>query len=625
MTLTGPKKEIVICGIPFGTSKEREALLRAKEAGATAIQIYTFWKDFEPIEKGNFDWSFYDREVELIRETGLKYVPFILMGPKYASPSWWLNSKEHKGLRCLEHHRTSPIESIWNVKFRKEITRVLEAFAKHYLPMDVLESIQPGICGDYGEAIFPVHGNWPGDYHTHQGYWCDDEEARKDFQTAMLKKYKELDHLNRTWKTNYQDIKEVVPVLPHEITSRVALFDMIEWYRKSMTDFAGFWLQECRRIFPQLPVYLCTGGNEDPEHGSSFSSQAKVAAKYKCGLRLTNEGNKFYENFYWTALTKSACDYYGAYLGLEPVGPVTKKGVATRIFSSAAFGNRQIFHYYSNLFDEENQSLPAALVSKQYSNLISEDRGNCEIAIMWPSFMATLQGGTPEILKKSLIWMRKRYDCLPVNEEMILDGALAKYKILVIPVSGFTSEEVLLKIVSWVRTGGVLLAAGNMRNLNLQDVWEYNVLFGITKESDEVAGHCSQYVNDNADFKHFSALQKFSACKAWTNLDSDTVLLSSTVDEVGYSDTRTWKCSTVFYKKNAEGIAIYYHGLVEFEEDEESLFSDQGAFLLLLKDLITQFTTAIDLSPTRGEIARAMIHNKKYSLTEVGEIIEVLK
>lgn len=60
----------------------------------------------------------------------------------------------------------------------------LAAFAAHYGPWNVLESVQPGICGDYGEAIFPVLGNWPGDYHTHQGFWCGGEDAAASFRAA---------------------------------------------------------------------------------------------------------------------------------------------------------------------------------------------------------------------------------------------------------------------------------------------------------------------------------------------------------------------------------------------------------------------------------------------------------
>ncbi len=110
--------EIVVCGVPFETDQEVEALRQLKRIGVTSVQIYTFWKNFEPSGRGQFDWSFYDREVRLIQEAGLKYFPFLLLGPKYAAPQWWLDSPEHVGLRCLEHGKTSLVESIWNPEWR---------------------------------------------------------------------------------------------------------------------------------------------------------------------------------------------------------------------------------------------------------------------------------------------------------------------------------------------------------------------------------------------------------------------------------------------------------------------------------------------------------------------------
>ena len=85
-------REIVVCGVPFETSQEKVALRKLKDIGVTSVQIYTFWKKIEPDGRGKFDWAFYDREVALIQEAGLKYVPFLLMGPKYAASQWWLES-----------------------------------------------------------------------------------------------------------------------------------------------------------------------------------------------------------------------------------------------------------------------------------------------------------------------------------------------------------------------------------------------------------------------------------------------------------------------------------------------------------------------------------------------------
>lgn len=78
--------EIVVCGVPFEAPFEMDALLRLKDLGVTSIQIYTFWRDFEPEQRNQFDWSLYDSQVSSLQKADLKYVPFILMGPKYAAP-----------------------------------------------------------------------------------------------------------------------------------------------------------------------------------------------------------------------------------------------------------------------------------------------------------------------------------------------------------------------------------------------------------------------------------------------------------------------------------------------------------------------------------------------------------
>ncbi|HEY3341333.1 MAG TPA: family 14 glycosylhydrolase, partial [Anaerolineae bacterium] len=390
------QQEIVVCGVPFETEHEQDALRQLKDLGVTSVQIYTFWKDFEPSGRGQFDWRFYDREVELIQKAGLKYVPFILMGPKYAVPQWWLDDPKHAGLYCLEHHKYNPIESIWNPAFRVEISRVLQSFAAHYLPMNVLESIQPGICGDYGEAIMPVHGNWPGDYHTHRGYWCAGEDAQASFIKWLTRKYQSAKALNAAWRSHYRALREVTPFMPHQTPSRTALFDMLDWYNDSMTEYSEFWLRECRAAFPQTSVYLCTGGSEEPEHASSFSSQARVAGKHGCGIRLTNEGNKFYDNFFITAYTESACNLYGAYMGLEPVGPITDKGVVARIFGSADYGNRQMFHYFTNLFEEGVKPRPSTEGFKKYIPMIQERPMPETVGFFWPGYYAALNGGMPE-------------------------------------------------------------------------------------------------------------------------------------------------------------------------------------------------------------------------------------
>jgi hypothetical protein len=60
---------------------------------------------------------------------------------------------------------------------------------EHYSPQGIFESINLGISGDYGEAIYPAIGNWPTKYHSHPGFWCGDALAAADFRRAMSELY----------------------------------------------------------------------------------------------------------------------------------------------------------------------------------------------------------------------------------------------------------------------------------------------------------------------------------------------------------------------------------------------------------------------------------------------------
>ncbi len=616
-----PEHEIVVCGIPFGQNDEKDCLQIARDCGITSVQVYTHWNRFEPAARGEFDWSFYDRQVDLIYNAGLLYVPFVIMGPRYAAPGWWLNSGQHQGLTCLEHHKVCPVKSIWNPAFRFEIIRVLEAFSQHYGSMGVLESIQPGICGDYGEAIFPVTGNWPGFYHTHRGFWCGGEDARQNFKFWAEAKYRKVEQLNAAWRTHLSSFKEVEPFLPHRAPSRTAYFDQVDWYRGCMTEYSEFWLAQCRQVFPNTPVYLCTGGMEEPEHASLFSDQAKAAAKYHSGLRLTNEGNQFFDNFFLTAYTKSACDFYGAYLGLEPVGPMTDNGVVARMFGSAAYGNRQIFHYYDNLFKPGGST--AAKAVKEYAGLIQERPFGEAVAFFWPGYFTALDLSKYQPIHEAISFVRKFCNCLPVNEQMILDGALEKYNLLIIPFACFSKSEVLKKIAVWVESGGVVFAAGRVTDLELENIPEFDIIFGITSLSEEAIGHNVQHVSEDNLFPRFSVFKQFYSGTAWMNLDPGTILLTATTEgkEAGF-DAEVHKVSTTFYHPSGAGLGIFYCGRIEFKEDSEAIWQDQGMYKALLQDVLANFSKSTDLTPGSDEIARAQIDGALYAL-KPGKIVKI--
>lgn len=627
--------EIVVCQIPdFNRPDIRDILRQIKESGATSVQIYTFWRDFEPNAEGVFEWDYFDRQVSLIKEAGLRWVPFILMGPKYAAPIWWLCDPRHVGLVCLEHGKTSPIDSIWSPGIREQVDRVLRAFAEHYLPWDVIESVQPGICGDYGESIMPVHGNWPGDYHTHGGYWCGGEDAAESLRTAMKRKYGTISALNAAWNSCYPDFASVKPFLPHKATSRTALFDEIEWYRDSMTDFVDFWLATCRRYFPDTPIYMCTGGNEEPEHASDFAAQAKVCAKYNAGIRLTNECNRFIENFFLTSYTHSACEFYGAYLGLEPVGGLTPEGVGARMFGTAVYGNRQIMYYYGNIFkmpSGEDTSIYDARTQRFMEGLplLTERRTECDTAFFWPGMMGALGRGIPDGIRPVVSFIRRMATVMPVNERMIADGALERYKLLIMPVSGFASRETLLRIVDYVKSGGVVFAVGRMTDHELAPVPEYDELFGITPDSDAGMGGAHYKIVDTERFPELAKLGGYGSGIGWHGLHPDTIPISRCdYNPNNYSGTTTAEMCNMFMREykasnGRTGAAIAYFGPVEFHYDPQALHSQRPVFPTLLREIFAKYTNTAELGTEPGEQARGYINGKLYALRDDGTIVPV--
>ncbi|MCL2461616.1 MAG: beta-galactosidase [Defluviitaleaceae bacterium] len=620
--------EIVCEGVNFARPDIADILRQMKESGVTAVQLYTYWKDFEPDERGQFEWEHFDNMVTLIKNAGMKYVPFILVGPKYASPGWWLESPGHVGLKCLEHGKESPIDSIWNPLLRIEVDRVLKAFAEHYLPWDILESVQPGICGDYGEAIMPVLGNWPGDYHTHAGYWMGDDYAIASFRERMADKYGSIQALNSAWNYPYGSFGEIRPFLPHKAHSRTALFDELDWYKDSMTGFVDFWMETCRKYFPDTPVYMCTGGQEEPEHAASFSAQAKACAKHGGGVRLTNECNRFFENFFTTSYTHSACEFYGAYLGLEPVGGLTPEGVSARMFGSGAYGNRQIFYYFNNIFKYPNENDPSIADGrtrrfKQYLHLIGERNTQCATAFFWPCYLGALGKGVPEGIEPIVTYIRKRADIMPVSDYMVLDGALERYKLLIMPLEAFSRREALLKIRDWVLKGGVVFAVGQMFDLELERVAEYDDLFGILPDSEKTTGHGAVFSVRDGRFGRFAEYGAYKAVHGWMGLSPDTIELSKVDYKESHSGTYIMPAANAFMREYPSGgAAIAYFGPVEFEYDPQSIKSQRPVFTELLADVVERYTDSADLEARPGEVVRGYIGGKLYALREDGEIEE---
>ncbi|MGC8631835.1 MAG: alpha-amylase family protein [Thermoprotei archaeon] len=441
-------------------SKRDEVNALLKSAGASSVETYVLWKDLEGEEPGKFNFEIFDKDLDSLEEASLKWVPFIVIGPWYSTPSWFMNSNKSVRSVCLEHKKDGGNQSIWSPYLKEQVARVLSAFKAHYVGRKSIESILVGISGDYGEAIQTVMGNWPGKYHGHRGYWAGDEFAKSSFREYLISKYGSIGGINSSWETDYS-WEEIRPFLPSCAPSRKAALDFYDWYVDSMNSFADWWLGELDDWKGQ--VYLVVGGIDEPEHGSSIARLTRIAAKHKRGIRITNEKSDYVINFLLTRIVSTASRHYGTYFSTEPSGSVDEKGVVARIYNAYSSGAVAYHDYIGNVYGPEGEKT-ALTTTKNYLGFFNGEnetnKPEIEVGLLISQNFRLLNNWWIKEEKLGVIKkIREITDFDFLNEDLIGDGALSRYKFLIAPFPFQAPADTLDAIVRWIGSGGILISS----------------------------------------------------------------------------------------------------------------------------------------------------------------------
>lgn len=479
--------QLIVGGFDPARKEDVEPMTRSLEAampalkqlGVTSHEGYVRWNLCEP-EPGKYDWSVYDRYVQIYKRYGIKWVPFLIVGSAYSLPQWYYKNRQagYQGYVCLEHGEESDVQSLWNPALREHIARFIRAFCEHYRDSGVIESILLGITGNYGEAIYVATGNdWTADiygpYHTHAGYWAGDPYAVKSFQQWLAKKYGSVEALSRAWGREYHRFEEIRPFLRKDAPNDRAWLDFVDWYIGSMNEWARFWMQETRKHFPKGDIYLCTGGHAPPEHGANFGEQCKIAEQVDGGVRITNEASNYAANFSLTRWVASAGRQYGAYYSFEPAGAVDPNGVIVRIYNATASGARGLHYYYPNLFETET----ARQNFIRWAGEFKQRKPVVEIAVYYPQTHIKLHGND---FLGYVHPLRDHFDFDYMSDEQILDGGLKRVKAFILLHGNVSEGKVWRAITDWVRSGGLLIAPsgmGRLRDVEGNDTY-HDALFG---------------------------------------------------------------------------------------------------------------------------------------------------
>jgi hypothetical protein len=471
-----PSQRVTTAGIDGGNPDRtpealaglRNQLPLLRAIGFNAVESYVRWGWVEH-EPGVYDWSYYDALLTEIERHGLQWFPMLLAGSGYALPAWLYESTNNVGFKCLEHGIAHDTQSIFYPYQAEYAHRFIEEFGKHYGGRSSLLGIRLGPSGDYGEAQYPAKG--PGykfrEGHTHIGYWAADAYAQIDFRAHLKKKYDAITRLNSAWETGYDSFDQVSTFLPITAVTRRKRLDFADWYMGAMSEWCEKWAIWSRAALPNTVIYQSSGGWGPVQIGTDYSYQASSMAKVHGGLRLTNEGDDFPDNFTITRMASSAARFYGIPLGYEPGGYGSKRGVMARLFNAVTTGANHLFYYLGNLTDND-QSLAAWL--KYSPSLDRRAKPLIDVAAFYPDTSIKLDDELLRYRWASTYFtvargVREEVDFDYASEQMILDGALDRYKVLLFLWGAVTEKPVLEAMDRWVRNGGTLVFAPRPRGL----------------------------------------------------------------------------------------------------------------------------------------------------------------
>lgn len=497
-----------------------EAFECSKRAGLTSVQSYVYWAEIEP-QPDTIDFSTYDVLLEKLERHKLKWVPFFILGPYYATPAWFQQTVLSTYAECLEHGKQTKIQSIWNPCLRGYVDRFLRLTGEHYRDSGILESITLGIGGNWGESLYPAGGGFLQEqvgFHTHLGWWCGDRHAISNFRKFLRQKYKSLRQLNAAWATNFGSFEQIglpslrqkpLLLLIQQYLRRLPTWakcrlktmwsyfldvrqrplsrlkgakagaaeqqrwiDFVDWYLSSMTSWAEFWVRTARRYFPDTEIYLTTGGNGHPALGADFSAQTKMVSRYKAGIRITNQTDDYDESFILTRLVSTASRFYKAYFVTEAGGVNQPRGVTMRVFDAATSGAKGIYFKSiiglgadictGNNFPHGEPTAGAVnLVENLHYLALSEPL--IDVAVLLANTSVALDRAVLASVYKQCSKLRDVLDFDLIDENLIADGVLNKYRFLLLLDGRFVRRQTLIKLEDWITAGGIVIAAPDKR------------------------------------------------------------------------------------------------------------------------------------------------------------------
>lgn len=543
-------------------NEENWALLR--ELGFSIFQTDSDHLTTNEVAPGVWDWTHYDAALATARQYGGYWQFFTHFA---FPPPWYRTSPDYVRMACLEHHQTVEAWSIWAPGVDAFIDRGYQALAEHYgAGPEGIYAFYIGIHGDYGECMYPAacrmgepgqRRDWIqrfGNEHNHYGYWCDDPYARASFSAYLQQKYGALDMVNLVFHTHWPNW-EVVEYPAYTANNRRAWLDFIQWYYDSMSDFTARVFSIARRHFPHnLMMVPIGGGDEDPRIGQDNTRLPKICARYNVHARSTHGGSlPFPRNYAKVKRIATASKFYGVPFWTEPPSRISYEGEVARFFEAVSCGEIGYWDWGAN-------PLQSPQAFRRYGSLLTYEKPLVDVALFFPQTQHRLAAGVggpsfPQHFEESAAAIRDVLDWDVLDEQLIQDGALAPYRVLVLFEGNVIEETALEQILAWIKAGGLLVSLdfGPIETVDGEHGY-YNHLFGLTGSTrrvnpviDAAAMPCKVTV---PKFKHLAAVKDLRLNGAYLGLAPQAQALATTGDNA----------AAIWAVPHGKGYAIYFAG-----------------------------------------------------------------
>jgi hypothetical protein len=417
-----------------------------REMGILRVEDYVTLLALER-SPNQWDWSYYDRNYEKVKEAGLEYGVYPWL---HFAPDWYWTGASPKldGFVNAKTGREIRMPSTWAPSTRQLYEMVYQRLKEHFgTRIDYFNAALPV---DYGEVGYPAGmANWLVPVEgCEPGLWCGDKYARRDFRLFALERYGDVEGINQAWGTSWETAAEIT--YPADPSHRRYWLDFVGWYYDSMTKFTVWTVDVARKFFPEIPIAVKVGhGSERYLYGSDYTMVPKMAAER--GFICSYPGAI---DYFPCKRIATACHFYGAATCTEPPGGVDATKEVERLFFDVCLGADEHFNYPGNLLGHPE-------VVRKYAPLLTGEDPVCPLAVFFPTTTHRLRPEEhfPHRLLVCCNPLRDLTDYDIVDEQMIRDGAVDGYGILLCPEVNVIETETVPFIESWVKGGGILLTA----------------------------------------------------------------------------------------------------------------------------------------------------------------------